>query len=118
MRHRGLCHIHLAVRDIARSIRFYESAFGLELLHRSGEMAFLRTPGRHECLTLRQVEDGRAGDVGGIDHFGFPLEDPSELDAAIDEVLAAGGRLIERGALEGGVPTAFVADPDGYHIQL
>ena len=118
MKHRGLCHIHLAVRDLERSLRFYAQAFGLELMYRRGDMAFLRTPGRHECLTLRQIDDPRTGDAGGIDHFGFPLEDPAELEAAIEQVIRAGGQLLQRDALEGGIPTAFVADPDGYRIQL
>ena len=55
---------------------------------------------------------------GGIDHFGFPLIDTNDLDDAIAEVEAAGGRLIEREIIGGGLPTAFVADPDGYRIQL
>lgn len=32
--------------------------------------------------------------------------------------MRAGGRLVEKGALEGGIPTAFVEDPDGYRIQI
>jgi catechol 2,3-dioxygenase-like lactoylglutathione lyase family enzyme len=99
-------------------MRFYAQAFGLEVLHQTGDMVFLRTPGRHECVTLRRDSGSRVGDAGGIDHFGFPLENPAELDAAIEEVLRAGGRLIHKGEIEGGVPTAFVADPDGYRIQL
>ena len=118
MKHRGLCHLHLAVRDIERSIRFYVEAFGLEVLHQRGDMAFLRTPGMHECLTLRQQTGPRVGDAGGIDHFGFPLQDPADLDTAIEQIVRAGGRLLEKGALEGGLPTAFLADPDGYRIQI
>jgi catechol 2,3-dioxygenase-like lactoylglutathione lyase family enzyme len=118
VKHRGIRHIHLVVRDLERSVRFYTQAFGMQVLHRREDMVFLRTPEVPECLTLRQEASGRAGDGGGMDHVGFPLEDPAQLDAAIDEVVRAGGRLLEKGALEGGIPTAFVADPDGYRIQL
>jgi catechol 2,3-dioxygenase-like lactoylglutathione lyase family enzyme len=118
MKHRGLRHLHLVVRDLERSVRFYEQAFGIKVLHRRPEMVFLHTPGVAEALTLKQEASGRAGQRGGVDHFGFPLDDPSELDAAIAEIVRAGGRLVERGALERGIPTAFVEDPDGYRIQI
>ena len=118
MKHHGLCHLQLTVSDLDRSVRFYSTAFGLELLHQGGTMAFLRTPGRHECLTLRQGSPCGPQPDGGIHHFGFPLQDAAELEAAIAEVLRAGGILLERGALEGGTPTAFLADPDGYRIQI
>jgi catechol 2,3-dioxygenase-like lactoylglutathione lyase family enzyme len=118
MKHKGLRHLHLVVRDLDRSVRFYEQAFGLKVLHRRPEMAFLHTPGVAEALTLRQEASDLAGQRGGVDHFGFPLDDPAELDAAIEEIVRAGGRLVEKGALEGGIPTAFVEDPDGYRIQI
>jgi len=46
------------------------------------------------------------------------LADPSDVDAAIAEIEAAGGRLIRRGEHAPGVPFAYVADPDGYVIEL
>jgi catechol 2,3-dioxygenase-like lactoylglutathione lyase family enzyme len=40
------------------------------------------------------------------------------LDAAIKAVEAAGGRLVERGQRATGDAFAYVADPDGYLIEL
>lgn len=120
MRHKGMIHIHLVVRDLERSVAFYERAFGLKVIlrHEDEGMAFLQTPGTAEVVTLKQEASDRVGQQGGVDHFGFPLDDPAEIDEAIREVEAAGGRLIERTTLAGGLPTAFVADPDGYRIQI
>jgi catechol 2,3-dioxygenase-like lactoylglutathione lyase family enzyme len=117
----GLTHIHLIVRDLDRSLRFYQGVFGLEEQFRDGpEMVFLGTPGRADTITLNEdpgAQD-RAGDNGGVAHFGFRLLDKSDLDAAIAEVEAAGGRLIRRGEHEPDHPFAYVTDPDGYVIEL
>jgi hypothetical protein len=43
---------------------------------------------------------------------------PGDIDAAVDAVLAAGGTLRERGEFAPGLPFAYVADPDGYEIEL
>ena len=50
--------------------------------------------------------------------FGFRLLDKATLDAAIADVERAGGQLIERGERAPGDPFAYIADPDGYRIEL
>jgi predicted enzyme related to lactoylglutathione lyase len=44
--------------------------------------------------------------------------DAADIDAAVAEVEAAGGKLIERGEFAPGCPFAYVADPDGYTIEI
>jgi len=42
----GLTHIHLVVRDLNRSVRFYRAVFGMAERFRVGpNMVFLSTPG-------------------------------------------------------------------------
>ncbi len=80
---------------------------------------FLRTPGSRDTVTLNASNPGvTPGDSAGVSHFGFRLLDPSDLDRAVNEVCAAGGRLVERGEHSPGVAYAYVADPDGYTIEL
>jgi catechol 2,3-dioxygenase-like lactoylglutathione lyase family enzyme len=117
----GLSHIHLVVRDLERSLRFYQGVFGMKERFRDGpRMVFLNTPGSRDLVTLNEdpSEARLAGVNGGVAHFGFRLEDPSAIDAAIAEVEAAGGKLVRRGEHEPGVPFAYVEDPDGYLIEL
>jgi catechol 2,3-dioxygenase-like lactoylglutathione lyase family enzyme len=117
----GLTHLHIVVRDIGRSLRFYQAVFGMEEMFREGStLIFLRTPGADDTLTLNEDPGLRddAGRSGGVQHFGFRLRDKADLDRVVEEVGAAGGRLLRRGEHEPGHPFAYVADPDGYTIEL
>ena len=121
IRTQGLTHIHLVVRDLDRSLAFYTRVFGLEERFRQGRhMVFLNTPASRDLVTLNEdpSEAQVAGVSGGVSHFGFRLTEASDLDAAITEVEAAGGKLIQRGEHAPGAPFAYVRDPDGYVIEL
>lgn len=116
---RGLSHIHLFVGDIERSVRFYQQGLGMREAFRDGpKFIFLNTPGSNDLVALHEAEQGqaRAGDSGGIWHFGF-LVDPREFEVILQQVVAAGGRLIERKERDG-KPAAAVYDPDGYVVEL
>lgn len=117
----GLHHIHLAVRDLERSLRFYQTVFGMREQFRDGpHMVFLSTPGSRDLITLNQdaAQRDKAGDGGGIAHFGFKLSPGSDLDTALREVERGGGKLVSRGEHAPGVPFLYVTDPDGYVIEL
>ena len=124
----GMRHIHLKVRDIERSARFYEHGFGMQrvMSKHDGQMVILSTPGSGDVLTLSEgsigadvdAGVGRVGDNGGIDHFGFTLDNQRECDAAVDQLVAAGATLIRKSELGPGWPTAFLRDPDGYAFQI
>jgi predicted enzyme related to lactoylglutathione lyase len=43
---------------------------------------------------------------------------PADIDAAVAEVDGAGGKVLRRGEFAPGLPYAYVADPDGYEIEL
>lgn len=121
IRTQGLTHIHLVVRDLERSLRFYQRVFGMEERFRDGpRMVFLNTPGSQDLVTLNEdpTEARLAGVNGGVAHFGFRLVKPADLDAAIAEIEAAGGRLVRRGEHGPGAAFAYVEDPDGYVIEL
>ena len=121
IRTQGLYHIQLVVRDLDRSIQFYQSVFGLTELFRAGpKMVFLNTPGSQDLITLHEdaAHQSLAGENGGVAHFGFKLADRADLDDAIAQVENAGGQLVERGEHAPGAPFAYVEDLDGYLIEL
>jgi catechol 2,3-dioxygenase-like lactoylglutathione lyase family enzyme len=117
----GLSHAHLLVRDLERSLRFYREVFGLEEQFRDGpSLVFLRTPGAQDTLTLHRADphDPRVGATGGILHLGFRLRDKSQLDEALELALRVGGQLLSRGVHPSGTAYAYIADPDGYPLEL
>lgn len=113
----GLTHIALAVRDVARSSRFYQDVFGAVETYRQDGFAQLQTPGTRDILVLEEKPD-RAGIVGGVAHFGFRLTDPADIGAARDAVEQAGGRVREQGEFVPGEPYLFAIDPDGYEFEI
>jgi catechol 2,3-dioxygenase-like lactoylglutathione lyase family enzyme len=108
----GLTHINLALRDLGRALRFYEQVFGLREYGRGDGLVHTQASGN-----LRGGP-ATAGLSGGIAHFGFRLVDPNDIDRAVAEAECAGGRLLRRGEFAPGLPHAYVADPDGYEIEI
>jgi catechol 2,3-dioxygenase-like lactoylglutathione lyase family enzyme len=110
----GLDHVHLYVQDVEAALAFYGRAFGAEEQFRvGGRLVFVRLSGG-EVVGL----DGRPEDQRNPVHVGLRLTEDEDLEAAIDEVLRAGGALLERGEHAPGVPFAYVADPDGNVLEL
>ena len=119
IRTQGLTHIHLVVTDLQASLKFYCDVFGMQERFWDGpSMVFLNTPGSKDTITLRQGEVGDSVGPGGVGHFGFRLAENQDLEAAIHDVTSNGGSLIGRGEHQPGNPFAYVADPDGYVIEL
>jgi catechol 2,3-dioxygenase-like lactoylglutathione lyase family enzyme len=117
----GMSHIHLWVSDMERSVQFYERVFGMRERFRSGKgLVSLNTPGTSDSVSLNwdPADKRPKGQMGTVAHFGFRLKNPEDLDRAIEEAIAAGGRVVERGDRGGGKRFAYVTDPDGYLIEL
>ena len=113
----GLTHINLAVADPDRSLRFYERVFGVREYYRDDQTIQVQGPGPHDVIAFQRDPDN-AGKARGIDHFGFRLVNAADIDAAVREVAAAGGKILRRGEFSPGFPFVYVADPDGYEIEI
>jgi lactoylglutathione lyase len=118
-----LVHINVRVRDIETSLRFYQ-ALGFEhrgrLQFDSAYNVYLGLPGDGDTLELT-VNEGREEhyDLGdGYGHMALTVEDLDGLLARLADdgiepekpPYAPGGREEYR--------ICFVADPDGYRIEL
>jgi catechol 2,3-dioxygenase-like lactoylglutathione lyase family enzyme len=114
---RGLTHISLKVADPDRSVAFYSALFGVVEYYRDSESVQVKGPGPNDVIAFERSSTG-AGQVGGISHFGFRLVRPQDIDSAVEQAEAAGGRLLRRGEFAPGYPFAYIADPDGYEIEI
>jgi catechol 2,3-dioxygenase-like lactoylglutathione lyase family enzyme len=113
----GLTHVALAVRDVDRSSRFYQTVFGAIEVYRDRGFAQLQTPGARDVLVLEKAAE-RAGAPGGIAHFGFRLVAPEDIHDARRAVESAGGVVREQGEFVPGEPYLFALDPDGYEFEI
>jgi catechol 2,3-dioxygenase-like lactoylglutathione lyase family enzyme len=119
----GLSHIQIVVRDLERSLRFYQDVFGMKELFRVGANAvMLQTPGTNEVFTLssRPEAQGDAGKLAGVQHFGFRLREKADMKVLLEEIERAGGKPLEHGTRgqDKEEVWAFFSDPDGYDIEV
>lgn len=116
----------LRVGDLQRSIDFYTRILGMKLLRQKdypdGKFtnAFLGygDEKQHTALELTYNWDTDHYDLGnGFGHLAIEVDD---VYSAAEQIRAAGGKIIrEPGPMNAGTTLlAFVADPDGYQIEL
>ncbi len=121
-----LLHTMLRVGNLERSIKFYTEVLGMELLRQKDypegkfTLAFLGygDEKHNTALELTYNWDTDSYDLGkGFGHLAIEVDD---VYLAADKIRAQGGKIIrEPGPMNAGTTLlAFVADPDGYEIEL
>lgn len=110
----------LGVRDLARSVRFYEQGLGLPRMDSPPEVAFFTLNGSWLGLYDRQSLAEEAGvPAEGTGFAGFTIAHNVVSEAAVDELLnqavSAGATLVKpaQKVFWGGY-SGYFSDPDGY----
>ena len=112
----GLSHVSLSVRDPEVSIDFYTRLLGVREYARDERTIQALGPGEHDVLVFERREG--SGKRGGIDHFGFRLAAPEDIDDAIATAEAVGAKILRTGEFEPGLPYLYLEDPDGHMIEI
>lgn len=121
-----LLHTMLRVGNLEQSIKFYTEILGMELLRQKDypdgrfTNAFLGygDEKHNTALELTYNWDTDSYDLGkGFGHLAIEVDDVYQ---AAEKIRARGGKIIrEPGPMNAGTTLlAFVADPDGYEIEL
>ena len=118
-------HSMIRVLDEARSVRFYETAFGLSIADRFDfddfTLVYLRNPEADFELELTVNKDrSEPYELGdGYGHVAFAVDDLEAEHRRFTEAGLSPRKLVD--FAPGGTPLArffFVADPDGYQIEV
>jgi len=120
---RSLDYLVLVVTDVERSVHFWRDLMGVEHQHTAGEYAQFR---------LGEVRLGIFGAAAMAETLGRPVAVPGsgragfevgflvdDVDEAYDDLVGSGAEPVTPpGDRPWGQRTAYVADPDGYLIEL
>lgn len=114
----------LYVENVRQSLDFFRRAFGFEVgfLHDGGDYGELTTGATKLAFSSRQL----MASLGKVPAPADPAAPTFEIAFETDDVAAALGRAVEAGAVlvqkvrqePWGQTTAYVADPDGYLIEI
>ena len=122
-----LIHAMIRVRDEARSVEFYEQAFGLRVADRlpfdDFTLVYLSKPESDSDFELElTINAGRTEPYNIGDGFGHLALSVADLEAAHSRLTADG--LAPRNIVEFAPASHviakffFIADPDGYQIEV
>ena len=113
----GLTHIAIAVKDLNRTLTFYQKVFDVEVMYHQDDFLQVTTPGSNDIIVFEKKK-ARYGETGGIAHFGFRLKKAKDIDEMAKRIKAAGGKIIDKGEFVPGEPYIFFKDPDSYEVEI
>jgi len=113
----GLTHIAIAVRDLDRTLAFYQKVFDVEVMYHQDNFLQVTTPGANDIIVFEKKK-ANYGETGGIAHFGFRLRNAKDINKMAERIDSAGGEIIDNGEFVPGEPYVFFKDPDGYEIEV
>jgi catechol 2,3-dioxygenase-like lactoylglutathione lyase family enzyme len=114
----GLTHIAIVVKNVDKTLMFYTSVFGMEVMYHGKDFVQLTTPGCHDIMVFENAPQDQIGITGGITHFGFRLRKPEDIGIMIDRITDAGGKITDTGEFVPGSPYIFFRDLDGYEVEV
>lgn len=112
----GFSHIQLNVADVARSVEWYRTVLGMEVLLERPEVTALQHRSARFVVVLGAAErlDREASPV---DHLAFAVPDGEVLQQWADHLRAVG--VHHDGVVpELGKPSLLLRDPDGNSVEL
>ena len=123
MRLKALDHVGLKVRDLDKSLDFYQR-LGLTVLRTKGpntegaRFAVIQVGDQELNVSFRPEYASPANDSAvGIDHFCFEV-DAASMDDVVADLRKAGIEILSGPMQRRDGSALFVLDPDGIHVEL
>lgn len=110
--------INLKVKDLKRSIAFYEKVIGFQLMEQTDSSASFTADGKTVLLAIEQPKDviPKQGRTTGLYHFAILLPERSDLAKIVQHFLKIG---LHFGSSDHLVSEAlYLSDPDGNGIEV
>ncbi len=111
----GFSHVQLRVREVARSVQWYSTVLGMELMSEHGDIVALRQPDARFVIVVSPGEP--QADRSPIDHLAFAVPDGPSLEAWRLHLRECGIDCPEV-VDELGKPSLQLLDPDGNAVEL
>ena len=116
VRVRGLRHVALRVRDVARAAAFYTETFGMRVVWAPDADNLYLSSG-DDNLALHR--DPTARPEGALDHLGFVVARPEDVHAAAAALRMRNVPLAREPATHrDGSVSCYCRDPDGNLVQI
>jgi catechol 2,3-dioxygenase-like lactoylglutathione lyase family enzyme len=116
----GIHHLTLRVNRIKEADDFYQRVLGFELVRKMGQSMSVFRIGEQDTLVLVEAEtsyDAESRDFR-MDHFGFYLETPEQVDELAEKLQEEGIRPVSGPANRKHGRFFFITDPDGNMIEF
>lgn len=114
----GLRHIALRVKKIKESEAFYVECLGFKVEWRPDAANLYLTSGT-DNLALHEASSKLSDGSGPLDHFGFLVKSPQNVDAWADYLQTSGVKLSQQPKTHrDGARSLYFRDPDGNLIQI
>src|ERR1700688_1309149 len=109
-------HVHVSVKDLSASIRFYRELFGAEPVVTKDDYAkwMLEDPRVNFAISRRNR-------ATGVDHLGIQVEDRAELKEVYERLERAEGPVIEEGETTccyAQSEKSWIEDPQGQEWEI
>ena len=111
-------HINMKVKDLAESVNFYQNLFGFEIKQEDNQNK-AEVPSKiigNDSIKLCLYEVPDMSPEGGIAHFGFHVDNFSEVISKCKEL---GVEILYGGEVDWeNSRSVYIVDPSGYEIEL
>ncbi len=119
---RGLWHLALRVRDLARSRAFYEQVFAMKVVWQPDPENLYLSSGA-DNLALHQIPASERDQYTAtgqlLDHLGFVVDSPEAVDRLFARVTGLGGMIKHPPKRHrDGSYSFYLLDPDGNTVQV